>query len=138
MKQFWMSVCVFLLLLTILLWLWLVWYLWDPDLALLPTGVIFLGLSFHRASRLPAVRERWYTFQQACRISFGLLLIIGSRHLVAFLLLSFNTPVQTHSALIVQIFQKAADVTYCMLAIVMTLIAIIQFPWIEGLFRKSR
>ncbi|MBA2392837.1 MAG: hypothetical protein H0V70_08830 [Ktedonobacteraceae bacterium] len=131
MKQFWMSVCVFLLLLTILLWLWLVWHLWNPDLALLPSGVIFLGLSFRRASRLPTVGERWYIFQQVCRIGFGLLVIIGSRHLIPFMLLSLATPVQTHPSLFMQIVQQAAGVTYWMLAIVMTLAAIMQLPWIE-------
>jgi hypothetical protein len=118
---------------TLLLWVWLLWEHADPDVLLLPAGIVYLGLSLHRIPRLPTALERWSAFRLTTRASFALLIIIVNFHLVRFaqsLGASLDgTPVRpTFFGLILRgLFQGG----YWAAAIIVVFMAFLRLPGVE-------
>lgn len=126
--------CRVLLLVTLLLWVWLLWSHGDPEVLLFPAGVVYLGLSLHRIPRLPTLGERWHALQMTIRTGCCFLMIVLTFHLLPFaqaLGLALDDAPPTPPAVPEQLLQGVLQSGYWIVAVVVVLLALLHLPGVE-------
>ncbi len=133
MRHVLFSVCRCLFLATLLVWIWLLWEQGDPNLLLLPSGIVYLGLLFHRIVSLSPPQERWQTFRATIRSLCHVFLLVMMFHLVSFTssLISILADPPSHPSFLGQLIQGLGQVGNWIVAVLMVFLAICHLPGVE-------